>query len=246
MVLIGIDSAVDSKNVGVARGRLFEEGVLVEELASGAEVEWVDRVVDWTRAAPNALLAIDAPLGWPASMRAALAQHRAGDPIDLPADSIFRRETDLFVQRTLRQRPLDIGADRIARTAHAALAALFRIREGSGKRLPLAWAPGEPAESSAIEVYPAATLRARGLSPTGYKKEGKDGWDRRAEILVGLKAWMHWSPGLIESALGLDHLFDAALCVLAAADFVRGDVLAPEDPETARIEGWIWVRRPRA
>ena len=34
---------------------------------------------------------------------------------------------------------------------------------------------------------------------------------------------------------------DAAVCVLAAADFIRGNVVPPLDQETALIEGWIWA-----
>jgi hypothetical protein len=38
-----------------------------------------------------------------------------------------------------------------------------------------------------------------------------------------------------------DHLLDAALCCLAAADFLRGDVISPDDLSLAEREGWIWV-----
>jgi len=42
-----------------------------------------------------------------------------------------------------------------------------------------------------------------------------------------------------------DHLLDAALCCLGAADFMRKQVIAPEDLPRARREGWIWVSPPR-
>jgi hypothetical protein len=38
-----------------------------------------------------------------------------------------------------------------------------------------------------------------------------------------------------------DHLIDAAVCVQAAADFLRGRCQPPPDLELARKEGWIWV-----
>ena len=34
---------------------------------------------------------------------------------------------------------------------------------------------------------------------------------------------------------------DALVCVLAAADFMRGRAGPPSDLETARQEGWIWT-----
>jgi hypothetical protein len=34
---------------------------------------------------------------------------------------------------------------------------------------------------------------------------------------------------------------DALVCVLAAADFMRGRASPPEDRERARQEGWIWT-----
>lgn len=39
-------------------------------------------------------------------------------------------------------------------------------------------------------------------------------------------------------AVDVDVL-DAALCVVAGADFLAGNVAAPPDPERARKEGWI-------
>jgi hypothetical protein len=61
--------------------------------------------------------AIDAPLGWPKPLAETLIDHRAGMPIETPANAMFRRTTDLFIQRKLKKTPLDVGADRIARTA---------------------------------------------------------------------------------------------------------------------------------
>jgi len=41
-----------------------------------------------------------------------------------------------------------------------------------------------------------------------------------------------------------DDALDAAICVLAGADFLRGEAAEPPDIETARKEGWIWFRKP--
>jgi hypothetical protein len=32
------------------------------------------------------------------------------------------------------------------------------------------------------------------------------------------------------------------LCALAAADFARGEAIAPADTQAAQKEGWIWFR----
>jgi len=52
-----------------------------------------------------------------------------------------------------------------------------------------------------------------------------------------------------EACIETDHVLDAVLCCLAAADYARGDVLTPEAagvaPETVRREGWIWFRPPQ-
>ena len=63
-------------------------------------------------------------------------------PIETPANAMFRRITDVFIQTRLGKRPLDVGADRIARTAYAALAILAILRVELGIPIPLAWTPG--------------------------------------------------------------------------------------------------------
>ena len=65
---------------------------------------------------------------------------------------------------------MDVGADRIARTAHAALRLLGELRKLSGAAVPLGWSPGELAESTVLETYPAAWLTVAGLPNRGYKR----------------------------------------------------------------------------
>ena len=47
-----------------------------------------------------------------------------------------------------------------------------------------------------------------------------------------------------EAVEAVDHALDAVLCLVAAADFLRGDVVQPlpADLASARREGWIWFR----
>ena len=63
-----------------------------------------------------------------------------------------------FIQQKLKKTPLDVGADRIARTAYAALHLLGSVRVQLHLSIPLAWAPTDISVVAAIEVYPAATL----------------------------------------------------------------------------------------
>ena len=185
------------------------------------------------------LLALDAPLGWPAPLGDALAGHRAGDPLDASAHALFRRATDRDVRARLGKQPLDVGADRIARTARAALGLLGALREQLDLPIPLVWYP-DVEGVGAVEVYPAATLRAYGVDATGYKRA--DGAAARGRVVGALRAEVDVPdlPVLIES----DDAVDAAVCVLAGADVVRGRARGPTDRALAEREGWIWVRDP--
>ncbi len=239
--LVGIDCATEARNVGLALATWNESGIVLREVAClrswGAITE---TVASWCT--PGTLLALDAPLGWPTPMGEALASHMAGAPIEAPTNALFRRATDDFVARHVGKRPLDVGADRIARTAHRALAFLGELRAHTSLDVPLAWQPGPLKVASAIEVYPAATLVARGWLSAGYK--GSDGAARRGELVTALTREMAFSEDHAAAMRGSDRVLDAALCCLAAGDFLRGDVLLPVDRARAEREGWIWVRGP--
>lgn len=240
MNIIGIDCATDPQRVGIALAR-HEAGrcaVAAVELGTSHDV-LVERIGGWLLSDRSAgLLALDAPLGWPAPLGPALATHAAGQPVDEPPDRLFRTETDRFVRSRIGKRPLEVGADRIARTAHAALGLLADAREQTGAPIPLAWTP-RLERFAAIEVYPAATLTAHGLRASGYKSPGDEA--RRAEILRGLGERLEIPSDLRELPTSNADALDAIVCVLAASDFAKGRAAAPSDPEQARREGWIWV-----
>jgi hypothetical protein len=50
----------------------------------------------------------------------------------------------------------------------------------------------------------------------------------------------------VERLIACDDMLDAAVCVLAGADFLRSTCVPPERAQvaTAMSEGWIWFRRP--
>jgi hypothetical protein len=211
-------------------------------VVAGSSVESIPQLVaDWCGLAEKTLIALDSPLGWPAALGGSLARHQAGAAINADPDLLFRRETDRVVRRVLGKQPLDVGADRIARTAVAALRLLAEVAEKVDSAIPLAWEADVPPGVSAIEVYPAGTLTSRGITAAGYKKAGQRA--TREAILDHLRQELRLD---IDSnlPLGDPDVLDAIVCVLAAKDFLRGDCIDPVDPASARKEGWIWVRRP--
>lgn len=166
-------------------------------------------------------------------------EHWAGEVVEGEPDLLFRRGTDRFVKRMLGKQPLDVGADRIARTAHSALRLLAEVRQLTACPIPLAWSPQGKECPSAIEVYPAATLTAHGLLASGYKRP-QDVAQRNA-ILQGLRQSLHINNEIAESLVSNADLLDAAVCVLAAQDFLGGRALPPPNLEEAKREGWIWA-----
>lgn len=240
MTLIGIDCACQPKNVGLARAEWAGGGPpRVTDVLCGAEVPSVaETVADWVRDADRSLLALDAPLGWPALLGPALDAHVAGAVIHEESDRLFRRETDRDIHRRFRKMPLEVGAERIARTARAALQMLDEVRSRTGLEIPLAWSPADTGRASAIEVYPAGTLLAHGFPAAGYKK--REQRPVREAILQRLDGVLTL-PDDREPMLDDADQLDAAICILAAADFLAGRAIGPTDMSTAKKEGWIWV-----
>ena len=242
MQIIGIDCSTNPKGMGFALGRIADGCCQVETAVAGTcHAEHVKRVCQWLASGTPTLLCVDAPLGWPAPLAPSLCAHVAGRPVPEVADQLFRRETDRDVKRRLNKQPLDVGADRIARTAHAALVFLEALRKATGAPLPMAWSPDGVKGHSVIEVYPAATLVARGFKASGYKKP--EHIPERQEILTALGNVMEL-PEDPEPLLNSADALDAAVYVLAGFDFLCGACPAPADPERARKEGWIWVCSP--
>lgn len=236
--IIGIDCATDPQKRGVAIA-LWKNGFCsVSAVETGlSDRDIADKVVHLKKRSERLLLALDAPLGWPEALGKSLVGHQAGEHIHCQANYLFRRETDRFIREEFGKQPLDVGADRIARTAHSALCLLEEISKTLSTAVPLAWY-GNFTGIAAIEVYPAATLIAHGLPSGGYKKSTDQ--STREAIISGLPDYIH----VAVSALVLENAdaLDAAICVLAATDFIHGISCRPNDPALARKEGWIWVK----
>ena len=160
--------------------------------------------------------------------------------VEADPHTLFNRSTDRFLFKELRQRPFDVGADRTARTAFAALAMLQEVRDAAGLAIPLAWSADPEEPSAAIEVYPAATLKAHGLRVAGYKKQQSG--DARRDIRALIERRLEDDTGF-DVATGNADALDAILCVIAGLDFLQGEVYLPVDMALAEREGWIWVYR---
>lgn len=243
MQLIGIDCATKPENIGIALAELARP-MRVCEVRAGVTDPW-ERVADWLLQAPDqdVLIALDAPLGWPRPLAEMLSAHSAGARVERSdANALFRRTTDRYIRSKVGKQPLDVGADRIARTAHAALDGLAWLRARCDMPIPLAWTSGQANGVSAIEVYPAATLKVHGLPFAGYKDPLEGAWVR-ADILAQLQG-VAMSDDCHACALSNADGLDAVICALAAADFVSGKAMPPDDAQIARAEGWIWCKAP--
>ncbi|OPY18448.1 MAG: hypothetical protein A4E74_00581 [Syntrophus sp. PtaB.Bin075] len=232
IALLGIDCATNPKKTGLALGELLGDVVRILRCTTGTRDETPAIIAaNWLNDYDEALIALDAPLGWPQKMGGVLSDHRAGLPIQVEANQLFRRATDMEIKERLNKQPLEVGANLIARTAVAALEMLDQIRCITKRPIPLAWAPEETEHWRAIEVYPAATRIAHGAPDVGGSLEG----------LTNLLDCSAVLPALMQSK----DVADAAVCALAAADFIRGHATAPSNLKTALVEGWIWAPMPR-
>ncbi len=239
--IIGIDCAVDARNIGLAKALFTEKGLAIVRVGcGGTEADLLSLVTRWISESERVLLALDAPLGWPDRLSLALADHMAGVPVGSDSDGLFRRHTDVVVTDRCRKRPLDVGGDRIARTAMSALRLLGSLTRTHGA-VPLAWTSSFPGRVAAIEVYPAATLSARGIRSQGYERPGDA--DVRRAIVDRLSDHIDLQVDRSDLIDDADRL-DAVVCAVAGGDFLRNEVVPPDDEALARREGWIWFKPP--
>lgn len=232
MKILGVDCSTDPKKTGLALAELDADGIVhVSHCCTGSKQATPYAIaLDWLMGSERVILALDAPLGWPAALSKSLIHHKAGEHIKTAPNELFRRLTDDEIHRRLGKRPLDVAADRIARTAASALSLLDEMRLRSGHQIPLLWSSDQVASWGAIEVYPAATMIGHGAI-NRYQDS--------------FKGYLRAPPALSLLEVS-EHELDAMICALAAADFMRGVAVAPTPDQTnvALVEGWIWARPP--
>jgi predicted RNase H-like nuclease len=241
--IIGIDCATDPKKRGIAVATYAGNACHIESVTIGMrDDELVERTPQYLQPNNRVLLALDAPLGWPSKMGTTLAQHQAGQRLLIKPNDLFRRKTDHFIKKEYDLQSLDVGADRIARTAHSALQLLESLRQGCRHTIPLTMDQNFTG-MMAIEVYPAATLKTCGLPFRIYKK--KDDTQTRRSILTGVNKIITIPHDVQETSIRSADALDAVICVLAGLDFLQGKATRPEtqsEQKAAEKEGWIWVR----
>jgi len=252
--VVGIDCATVNRNTGLAFASVSGGVLSVEDCFVARPGRPVaDQVSDRLPVGRNhrgdiatsALLALDAPLGWPAALGTGLSNHQAGRPMPASSNTLFRRCTDEVIRGKLRKAPLEVGANFIARTAVSALKLLADLSELQQTDVLLAWDPDRRGRLSAIEVYPAGTLRA--YQAMGYVQQGGSTENRKRRLVASLErsGRLRFRPHAVQEVRN-EHVLDAVLCCLAALDFLEGKTIAPaaDHVEKARKEGWIWVRDP--
>jgi len=245
IIIIGVDCATEQKKIGLACSSISKGKMIIAEVAVGSRImPAAEMIQKWLQKDQPALLALDAPLGWPTALGQELCGHFAGMPLESTPDYFFSRETDRSIQDRIGKRPLEVGANLIARTAHSALNLLQDLRKKTGLSIPLAWDIGDIRQTCAIEVYPAATLAMLEIKAGDYKK--KDAQDRRLELIDNLQKHVQIPISQRRLLKESSDAIDAVVCALGGYDFILGKCQLPYDMETARKEGWIWVRSAEA
>lgn len=172
--IIGIDCATQPNRVGLALGTSTGESLTLERVCVGSKKQSPLQITSsWSKGSSGAvLLALDAPLGWPQPLANELPGHQAGAEVNRGPDVLFRRTTDCFIRKRLELRPFEVGADKIARTAHTALKLLGCLRRELGVEIPLAGG--------------SATCETGGLDLGAESRTGRPRW---AEMM-GLRLYL--------------------------------------------------------
>ena len=190
------------------------------------------------------LIAMDSPWDWPSPLGVCLHSHDTGEYVAPEPDMLFSRLTDKIIREKDGKKPLEVGADKIARATRSALKLVNSLRTLTGHPIRLQTEkPIINGRICAIEVYPAATLTVKGLIQPKYKD--RKGLQTRRSILNSFNTELKITTdrNLIEN----NHdVLDAVICTLAGNDFLRQNVILPskDDIELTRKEGWIWVANP--
>ncbi len=93
--IIGIDCATDPKKRGVAVAKYDKDNCVVRSVDTGLSDEQIaNSVKNCLEQNDRALVALDAPLGWPELLGKSLADHHAGRPLRELPNTLFRHVTN--------------------------------------------------------------------------------------------------------------------------------------------------------
>jgi hypothetical protein len=232
--------------------------VVLERTSTALRVaEILDRPSDqalaaWLPSAGVEALAVDTPFGWPRVFADYVAQHTPSTTASPPTPSRFRfRETDLAAKRAMHalgtaREPLSVSSNLIALSARAWAEVV--VTNGWAELVDLGL--GAKARPKIIEVYPALSIVAFGLSAAGYKGKAMEGSAvraARAKLVTGLLELFALDLPDDEVFIGgADEPVDALVAALTALVFEGGaagwDIARPPPDliEAVRREGWIF------
>ncbi|MEG3638033.1 DUF429 domain-containing protein [Magnetococcus sp. PR-3] len=245
-LILGVDCATQWARMSVAVGHWNNTRLTLQQTLTASDLNddnWQKLVDQLSHLQTPLILAMDAPLGWPFPFMNQLFHHQAGEPLQGSANDLLRRMTDKVVRQHLGKTPLDVAADRIARTAHEALRMIGLIRS-SHPEVAMLWHPAETPKIGLLETYPAAVIRQRGYASQGYKKEDAHAKQTRLQMVKAVAEEIDMPAHLHTVMSQTDHDLDALLCLLATKDFLQGKALPPPKDHLAQIkkEGWIWFQ----
>jgi predicted nuclease with RNAse H fold len=240
MLTLGVDLSSQDRNTAICLARWNATRCDLERLDVGVgNDEIVELMLDADATG------IDAPFGWPDRFVAAVTGWMADDVWSETWDDDTRRllrlrETDRWLQRTIRKWPLSVSADSIAMCAMRAVT-LLRAASNAEHRI-------ERVRGPYFEVYPGAALIAWDLAAvsTGYKRLA-DSRERLVEAIAPPGGWLVLTPEQRAKLVATDHSIDALLAALVArAAAIGGTELPPEDLDASVIarEGWIQLPKP--
>jgi len=229
---IGVDMASQPANTGLVILEAADAHSPLSVVDANSRASDAD-ILEAVEAAPEYILAIDAPLGWPRRFREQLQDWTLTDWDDEIRNELIYRSTDRYVSGVLKLgRPLSVSANLIAIPAMRARALL--------KRLKISHLDGT---DGAYETYPAASLRVWGLDEIRYK--GPRGTaEGRAELLHALIRRWGLRGGDHDLLTVNDHVLDALICAITVREVRQHPREIPTEYRAdAREEGWIHVPR---
>ena len=236
-LVVGIDFAAQPANTWAAVGRSEGAHLVVTEIVHPIKDE---DVVFQIESGP-AVVAIDIPFGWPEAFVSFVSQHhykKSATEADTPAFSY--RRTDQFVRAKTRKTPLSVSTDKIGIAARRMACLISRLR-----RCEIVPFSSNGSRTKVIEVYPAATLAAFGLSEPGYssrlaQKRDSSAAARRRLISELSNLGLRTTDAVKASCENSGDALDAAICAFTAHLYLSGSTWAVPDDEVIRREGWIF------
>jgi hypothetical protein len=237
LYIIGIDSAVQDKNIGMVLCEYVNRQIHIKDKWDKSNTfeyqieKWIDK--------NKTILAFDSPLGWPKAFSEQLNNHHAGMTLGNDDKLFFKRQTDIDIALRFGKIPLEVSADRIARTAFHTLRRLGNLKTINSRKIEIIWNTTDYFDIGYIEVYPASTLLANKLSIRGYKQSE----EQRKRIFEDLAKQYTIINEEVTSLFSIEHDFDAFICCLAGVDFLENRCKRYKElNDVIRKEGWIWTK----